>query len=93
MRVTRCASLDGPHSGSDLAGIPYKRSLLFHGLPGSGKTSLVQALAGRYGLSLCYLQPSEEDMTDSSLKDALQELPAKPLAVLSRSLQLVSRRS
>jgi hypothetical protein len=25
-------------------GIPYKRSFLFHGIPGSGKTSLIQAL-------------------------------------------------
>jgi len=63
-------------------GIPYKRSLLFHGLPGSGKTSLVQALAGRYGLGVCYLSPTEEDMTDASLKDALQELPAKSLVVI-----------
>jgi chaperone BCS1 len=27
-------------------GIPYKRSYLFHGQPGGGKTSLITALAG-----------------------------------------------
>ena len=30
-------------------GIPWKRSFLFHGAPGAGKTSAIQAIAGRYG--------------------------------------------
>merc|ERR1712008_309041 len=50
-------------------GIPYKRSYLFYGAPGAGKTSLIQALAGKYQRNVCYLQPSHPDMTDDSLKE------------------------
>eukprot|EP00961_Rhodomonas_salina_P187465 2530706-Rhodomonas_salina.1 len=40
-------------------GIPYKRSYLFYGVPGGGKTSLLQALAGKYRRNLCILQPTD----------------------------------
>ena len=40
-------------------GIPYKRSYLFYGVPGAGKTSLLTALAGKYGRNLCILQPTD----------------------------------
>ena len=51
-------------------GIPHKRSYLFHGSPGSGKTSTIQALAGRYGRNVCYLAISPE-MSDDKLKSAI----------------------
>ena len=38
-------------------GIPYKRSFLLHGTPGAGKTSLIQALAGKFKRNVCYLSP------------------------------------
>jgi len=63
-------------------GIPYKRSFLLHGKPGAGKTSLIQAIAGRYGRNLAYLSPSHPDMTDDSLKAAVQRCPAKSIIVL-----------
>jgi len=34
-------------------GIPHRRGYLFYGVPGSGKTSLITALAGRLSLDLC----------------------------------------
>ncbi len=40
-------------------GIPYKRSYLFYGVPGAGKTSLLTALAGKYHRNLCLLQPTD----------------------------------
>jgi chaperone BCS1 len=52
-------------------GIPYKRGYLFYGVPGAGKTSLIQALAGKYCRNLCYLSPTHPDMTDDSLKNAI----------------------
>jgi chaperone BCS1 len=63
-------------------GIPYKRSYLFFGPPGTGKTSMIQALAGEIGRSICYLSPSHPDMTDDSLKSAVQETPKNAIIVL-----------
>lgn len=63
-------------------GIPYKRSYLLFGSPGAGKTSLIQAIAGRYKRNVCYLSPSHPEMTDDTLKTAVQRVPAKSIIVL-----------
>jgi len=63
-------------------GIPYKRSLLLFGSPGAGKTSLIQALAGRYKRNLAILTPSHPEMTDDGLKAAVQRVPNKSIIVL-----------
>lgn len=62
-------------------GIPYRRSYLFHGLPGTGKTSMVQALAGHFGRNVCYLMPTHPEMTDDSLRSAMTELPEDSIVV------------
>jgi len=63
-------------------GIPYKRSYLFHGSPGAGKTSLIQGIAGRHARNVCYLSPSHPDMSDDAMKSAVQRVPAKSIIVL-----------
>lgn len=63
-------------------GIPYKRSYLLHGAPGAGKTSLIQALAGRYKRNVCFLSPSHPDFTDDALKAAVQRVPKDSIIVL-----------
>ncbi len=62
-------------------GIPYRRSYLFYGVPGTGKTSLVRAMAGHFGRSVCFIQPTHPDMTDDSLRAAVMELPPKAIIV------------
>jgi len=63
-------------------GIPYKRSYLFFGKPGTGKTSMINALAGRFSRNVCFLQPTHPKMTDDALKSAVQEAPKNSIVVL-----------
>merc|ERR1712048_499750 len=63
-------------------GIPYKRSYLFYGVPGSGKSSLIQALAAKYERNLAFLQPTHPKMTDEAFKTCIQSAPSNSLIVL-----------
>ena len=63
-------------------GIPYKRSYLFFGVPGAGKTSLLTAIAGKYRRNLCIMQPTHPKMTDDSLSEAIKEAPSRSIIVL-----------
>ncbi len=54
-------------------GIPWRRGYLFHGPPGSGKTSLVTALAGRLHKSI-----SVVDLSSPYLNDGVRRVAACP---------------
>lgn len=56
-------------------GFPYKLTMLFHGKPGNGKTSLIKALASHYDMNLCLINLAS--MSDSSLEAALASAPRK----------------
>lgn len=63
-------------------GIPYKRSYMFYGPPGSGKSSLIQVLAGVFDRNVCFLQPSHDDMSDDAFKEAVKTVPKNSVIVL-----------
>jgi chaperone BCS1 len=53
--------------------VPYHRGYLFHGLPGTGKTSLVSALAANFGMSIYVINLGE--FNDRSLMSAVNQVP------------------
>lgn len=63
-------------------GVPYRRGYLFHGPPGSGKSSIITAIASELGFSVCLLNLSDRDLDDTKLRDLIAEIPDKSLLVI-----------
>lgn len=63
-------------------GIPWQRRYLFHGVPGSGKTSLIVALAGHFRMNLYILNLGSPYLTDDSLMNLLSKVPARSFTLL-----------
>lgn len=62
-------------------GIPYKRSYLFYGEPGTGKTSMAFALASHFNLNLSILNLSTVE-DDNQLLEAFSTVPNKSILLL-----------
>ncbi|KAF9873851.1 mitochondrial chaperone bcs1 [Colletotrichum karsti] len=62
-------------------GIPYRRGYLFHGPPGTGKTSLALALASHFSLEL-YLVHIPSIRGDGDLENLFTALPPKCIVLL-----------
>lgn len=77
-------------------GLPHKLTCVLHGEPGTGKTSIIKAIASHFDLDLHILNVSS--LTDTRLSNALRNVPPKSLVLLedfdsssafkSRSLEL-----
>jgi chaperone BCS1 len=63
-------------------GIPHRRGYLFHGPPGTGKTSLSFALAGIFGLSIYCASLSERELKESDLALLFSYLPRRCIVLL-----------
>ncbi|KAF2841282.1 P-loop containing nucleoside triphosphate hydrolase protein [Patellaria atrata CBS 101060] len=63
-------------------GIPYRRGYLFHGEPGTGKTSLSFALAGIFGLDIYVISLLEPTLTESDLNNLFSNLPRRCIVLL-----------
>jgi chaperone BCS1 len=59
-------------------GIPYQTGVLLYGEPGSGKSSIIRSLAGKYNKRLCVIQAAQL----SELPKALRTLPSECFVVI-----------
>jgi len=62
-------------------GIPYKLNLLFHGYPGTGKSSLIFSLASELNMDVALLH-FVRDMSDLDFMRALRKIPINTILVL-----------
>jgi chaperone BCS1 len=62
-------------------GHPYKRNYLFHGPPGNGKTSFINAIAGKYKMNI-FLISFSLNITDEVFKKLISGLNKDSLLVM-----------
>jgi chaperone BCS1 len=63
-------------------GIPFRRGYLFFGSPGSGKTSLINALASELKYSISLINMSDKLMDDSRFLHLMNKAPPNTIIVL-----------
>ncbi len=63
-------------------GLPHRRSYLFYGPAGVGKTSTIRALAGALKLSACFLSLGDYNIGNRELQDALRNIPKPSMLVI-----------
>ncbi|KAG5296543.1 mitochondrial chaperone ATPase BCS1 [Histoplasma ohiense] len=61
---------------------PYRRGYLFDGPPGTGKTSLALALAGKFGLDIYTLSLTGQNMSDDELQWLCSHLPRRCILLI-----------
>jgi KaiC/GvpD/RAD55 family RecA-like ATPase len=62
--------------------IPYTRTYMFHGLPGTGKTSTIYTVASELNKNLAVIDFSDRDLSDSSIRRALYKMPKDTILCL-----------
>ncbi len=63
-------------------GVPWRRGYLFHGPPGTGKSSLIRALASELQLDIATLDIGRASLTDDALREAMMSAPERCLIAI-----------
>ncbi|KOS17192.1 putative mitochondrial chaperone [Escovopsis weberi] len=63
-------------------GIPLRRGYLFHGPPGTGKTSFSFALAGVFGIDIYVISLQDANITEEDLSTLFTKLPRRCIVLL-----------
>ena len=61
-------------------GLPYKKTILFHGKPGTGKTSLIKAIASNYDRNIYSLNLNR--MVNASFEKAMASVPKNSIIII-----------
>lgn len=82
MLVSDCKDFMNSEDWYAERGIPYRRGYLLYGVPGSGKSSLVAALAGELDLNIYALSLSAKGMSDNTLMQLMGRIPTRCIVLL-----------
>ncbi|KAJ3048222.1 hypothetical protein HK097_010756, partial [Rhizophlyctis rosea] len=63
-------------------GIPYRRGYMFHGKPGTGKTSFVTTLAGELRFNIYVISLANKGLTDETLTELMVDTPGRCILLL-----------
>jgi SpoVK/Ycf46/Vps4 family AAA+-type ATPase len=62
--------------------IPYARTYMLHGLPGTGKTSMIYTLASELNKNLAIIDFSDKELSDRHIRHALYKVPKDTILCL-----------
>ncbi|WVW85247.1 hypothetical protein I302_107285 [Kwoniella bestiolae CBS 10118] len=65
-----------------MRGLPWRRGYLFYGVPGSGKSSLIAALAHKLQLSIYLINLGAKGLDDDKLQGLLQACPGNCILLM-----------